>query len=80
VDLRLLSRGERGHGIDSKYLPRYNVLRAQVFREIAEELLYPHPLLQLVLKRRLGIFCILALRRIQVSLQLLLGCFSIITL
>jgi hypothetical protein len=54
-------------------------LRAQVFREIAEELLYLHPLLQLVLKRRLGIFCILALRRIQVSLQLLLGCFSIIT-
>jgi hypothetical protein len=42
--------------------PRYNVLRAQVFREIAEELLYLYSLLQL--KRRLGIFCIVALRRI----------------
>jgi hypothetical protein len=68
--LRLLSRSERGHSVDGKYLPGDNVLRAQVFREIAEELLDRHPLCELVLNRRLRVFCILIVRRVQVSLQL----------
>jgi hypothetical protein len=55
--LKLLSSGERGHGVESMYLPGGNVLRASVFGEVAEELLRSHPFFELVLNSRLGIFC-----------------------
>jgi hypothetical protein len=46
---------ERGHGIDSKDLPG-DKLRAQILREIAEQLLYSYPFFELVLNNGLGIF------------------------
>jgi hypothetical protein len=39
ASLKLLSRGERYHKIDGKDLPRDNVLRLQVPREITKNLL-----------------------------------------
>jgi hypothetical protein len=62
--LELLSSGERGHGVDSTYLPGDNVLRGQVFGEVAEELLNPYPFFELVLNGRLGNFCLLLYHRL----------------
>ena len=67
--LKLLPGGERGHGIDSKDLPGDKVLRTQILREIAEQLLYSRPFFKLVLDNGLEIFCLLFYHRlIQVPL------------
>jgi hypothetical protein len=59
VSLKLLSRGERDHKIDSKDLPGNNLLRIQVFGEIAKNLLQPRPFFELMFDTRLDVLHIL---------------------